>query len=369
MSILYFAALILCIAYIAVQIAYLFLFRNIRVQQPVNPEPLPAVSVLVAARNEASNIIDCLNALNALDYDRSKLEILIGNDQSTDYTAMLTENFIRDKPEFKLVNLDGSEFPQTKGKARVLAVLASLAKGDYFLITDADIEVPSDWAKAMVSLVQKENAGMGGGTTSIAAQSLFGKFQQADWLYFMGIMQTFSAAGTPLTIIGNNMIVSAEAYRSTGGYETIPFSITEDYALFDAVRKKGYKVVQSLNRSTLVYSKPLQTVRAVLKQRKRWMTGGWDLPLYYHILIVVYGVWYFALPVLFIFHWKLALLLFIIKDSLQLNQLLLINRKLNLEVHNPVPFLFYEFYLMLMLPLSSIYFILPTRNTWKGRKY
>lgn len=369
MNFLYIAALVLCLAYIAIQAVYLTMFRKIKVRTPEADEPLPQISVLVAARNEASNIVDCLKALHEQDYDIDKIEILIGNDQSTDYTEMLASDFIRDKSQFKLVNLKGTEYPQTKGKARVLAVLASQAKGEYFLITDADIVVPPGWAKAMVGMLRQEKAGMGGGTTSISADSLFQKFQQADWLYFMGVMQTFSSAGNPLTIIGNNMIVSADAYKSTGGYEQIPFSITEDYALFDAVRKKGYKVVQSLNISTLVYSKPLDTFRAVLKQRKRWMTGGWKLPLYYHILIVIYGSWFFALPVLFIFNWKLALLLFMVKDFLQLYQLLLINRKLNLSVENPLAILFYEFYLMLMLPLSVIYFLLPTKNTWKGRKY
>jgi cellulose synthase/poly-beta-1,6-N-acetylglucosamine synthase-like glycosyltransferase len=165
------------------------------------------------------------------------------------------------------------------------------------------------------------------------------------------------------------MLVSRKAYESTGGYGKIPFSITEDYALFDAVRKKGFKITQKLNLNTMVYSKPVDSIRGVLKQRKRWLTGGWDLPVYYHILIFILGTWYFALPVVFILNWKPALLMLVVKDSFQLFQILLINRHLHTKVEHPVAVLFYELYLFLMIPLTSVYFLLPTKNTWKGRKY
>ncbi len=368
-SVLFIISLVLCAAYILIQIVYLGFLTRMKKQEYHPLDSYPRISVLVAARNEANNIIDCLNALNSLDYDKDKIEILIGNDQSTDYTGMLVENYIKDKPNFRLINLDGKEFPETRGKARVLACLARESKGDYLLITDADIEVPSLWAKGMVSMMVIENAGMCGGTTNITAHTVFQKFQQVDWLYFMGILHTFASTGRSLTVVGNNMGLSRAAYNSTGGYEKIPFSITEDYALFDAVRKNGFKVVQKLNLETMVYSKPLETIKAVLKQRKRWLTGGWDLQLYYHIMIFIFGAWYFALPVIFVLNWKLALLLLIIKDSLQLVQLLQINKHLNLRVEHPISVLFYEVYLFFMIPLTAIYFLLPTKNTWKGRKY
>lgn len=363
------SSIAICFAYLLIQLLYLLILSKLRKQSFIPLNEYPSVSVLVAARNEAGNIIDCLAALSRLDYPAGKLEVLIGNDQSTDYTRMLVENFIRDKAHFRLINLDGKEFPQTKGKARVLATLAQAAKGEYFLITDADIEVPELWAKGMVSAMITNQADMSGGTTNISAQSAFGKFQQVDWMYFMGIIHTFSSVGKPLTVVGNNMGVSRKAYESTGGYETIPFSITEDYALFDAVRKNGFKVTQKLNIETMVYSKPLDSIKAVLKQRKRWLTGGWDLPLYYHIMIFIFGAWYFALSVLFVFNWKLALLLLIVKDSLQLIQLLQIYKHLQIRVEHPVAVLFYELYLFLMIPLTAGFFLLPTRNTWKGRKY
>ncbi len=338
-------------------------------EKTLDNDQLPTVSILVAARNEADNIVDCLKSLNNLKYPEGKIEIIIGNDMSTDYTQMLIESFIKDKPKFKLINLQGSEYPITKGKARVLAVLANAAKGDYFLITDADIEVGPNWAITMVSTMVNNNADMTGGTTNIKATKLLEQYQQVDWLYFMGIIHSFASIGRNLTVVGNNMGVSAKAYKATGGYEKIPFSITEDYALYKSVKTLGFKTIQKLNMDSMVYSKPLTTIKAILKQRKRWLVGGWDLPFYYHIMIFIFGAWYFALPILFFTQFKIALILFLIKDFIQLFQFLQIHRHLTLKIEHPIAVLTYELYLFYMIPRTALHFFWPTGNTWKGRKY
>ena len=368
-SFFYFALLIFCFLYIGILFTYSFLLGRIKNKAANIPVGLPVISILVAARNEDQNILDCLQSLHALKYPEGQIEILIGNDQSTDYTQMQVESFIQDKPKFTLFNLTGKEIPQTRGKARVLAFLAEQAKGDYFLITDADIAVPANWAKNMVAMMLNNGADMCGGTTNIAAEKTLEKFQQVDWLYFMGIIHSFASIGKPLTIVGNNMGISKKAYWSTGGYGQIPFSITEDYALFDAVSKKGYKVVQNFNSETMVYSKPLDSIKAILKQRKRWLTGGWELPFYYHFIIFIFGVWYFALPFLFFFNWQMALVLLVLKAFLQLFQFIKINKLLSLKIEHPLAVFLYDLYLFVLIPVTAIYFLFPSKNIWKGRRY
>ncbi len=366
---IFITAFTLCSIYLLIQLIYLLILSKLKKREVNIVDNLPTVSILVAARNEAKNIVDCLNALNQLDYPEDRIEIIIGNDQSTDYTQMLVENFIRNKPKFRLINLSGSEHQGTKGKARVLATLARAAKGEYYLITDADIVVGPQWAKAMVSTMVNDQVDMVGGTTNIQAEYMLDKYQQVDWLYFMGIIHSFASIGRNLTVVGNNMGISAKAYNAVGGYESIPFSITEDYALFKAFKNKGFKTSQRLNNETMVYSKPLDTIKAILKQRKRWLTGGWELPFYYHVIMFIFGAWYFAMPVLFLMNWKLSLILLLVKDFVQLFQLLSINKKLSLQVEHPIAVLTYELYLFFMIPLTSIYFLTNRNTTWKGRKY
>jgi len=370
-SILFYTTLTLCGIYMLIQLAYLTIVTAMRnIDAPVlDNNNLPTVSILVAARNEALHIVECLTALDALEYPEGKLEIIVGNDLSTDYTQMLIEQFIKNKPKFRLINMLGNEHPSTKGKAKVLATLAQAAKGEYFLITDADIIVNPTWAKAMVSTMVVNNADMTGGTTNILANKRLEQYQQVDWLYFMGIIHSFAGIGKNLTVVGNNMGISAKAYKAVGGYEKIPFSITEDYALFRAISDKGFKTIQKLNQQTMVYSQPLTSVKAILKQRKRWLSGGLNMPFYYHFMMFIFGAWYFALPVLLIFNWKIALLFFVVKDFIQLFQFLQINKHLKLKVEYPLAVMTYELYLFWIIPQTAIMFLSNTPNTWKGRKY
>jgi cellulose synthase/poly-beta-1,6-N-acetylglucosamine synthase-like glycosyltransferase len=370
-TVILYTAITICSIFMLIQLAYLFIIVTIRKGEtnPIPDSELPTISILVAARNEALNIVECMTALDELEYPEGKIEIILGNDLSTDYTQMLIEQFIKNKPKFRLINMTGNEHPSTKGKAKVLATLANAAKGDYYLITDADITVNKDWAKAMVCTMIKNNADMTGGTTNITAHNRLEQYQQVDWLYFMGIIHSFASIGKNLTVVGNNMGISAKAYKAVGGYESIPFSITEDYALFKAIKEKGFKTYQKFNVQTMVYSQALNSVKAILKQRKRWLKGGWDLPFYYHVIMFIFGAWYFALPILFILNWKLALVIFIVKDFIQLFQFLKINNHLKLKVEHPFALMTYELYLFYIIPLTAINFLSNSPNVWKGRKY
>ncbi len=53
------------------------------------PAPLPRVSILIAARDEEAAIGRCLTAIRALDYPAELVEVLLGDDGSTDRTRAL----------------------------------------------------------------------------------------------------------------------------------------------------------------------------------------------------------------------------------------------------------------------------------------
>ncbi len=63
----------------------------------VKDNDLPSVSVIVAARNEEDNILDCLRSLDNLIYPEDKIEIILVNDHSTDKTGEIISSFIKDK--------------------------------------------------------------------------------------------------------------------------------------------------------------------------------------------------------------------------------------------------------------------------------
>ena len=53
--------------------------------------------------------------------------------------------------------------------------------------------------------------------------------------------------------MGNNMLITREAYEKTGGYESIKFSITEDLALYQKVRELSGKTIQGFNKNIVIF--------------------------------------------------------------------------------------------------------------------
>ena len=344
------------------------------------------VSILIAARNEADNILDCLRSVEALSYPKENLQILIGNDASEDNTGELVQEFIKKKPHFQLITIQPweglkpsqgySDVGQTqlKGKANVLAKLAKSATGDYLFFTDADIEVPKDWIQNMLPHF-KVNVGIVTGITTmktppfpLSGRDFLAFMQAVEWLYYLSITRLFSLFNIPITAMGNSMAVTRTAYDAVGGYDNIPFSITEDYALFRAILDKSFQFVQLFDRRVLTISKPMPTYEQLLIQRKRWMYGAMSLPFGLRL-----GVYFNALTLPFL----LLLGFFFPRITLSLTILGYVSVTAWLAgvlnwLQCPQLFLatpFFWFYHLFTNFAMLIYYYGKKQTIWKGRKY
>lgn len=341
------------------------------------------VSILIAARNEAGNILDCLKSVEALSYPKDQLQVLVGDDASDDETTTLVADFIKDKPHFELFHIKQSPEglvlsggSQLKGKTNVLAQLAQSATGDYLFFTDADIEVPADWIQNMLCHF-KPNVGIVTGITTMKTgrfplwgRSLEGLegFQALEWLYYLAIMRLFSLFDVPVTAMGNNMAVTRTAYDAIGGYENIPFSITEDYALFRAILKKGFRFVQLFDRRVLNISKPIPTFAQLLIQRKRWMYGAISLPWAQRLGVYLNA---FLLPFLLVlgFFFPKITLFFVFLSYFSVTAWLvgILNWIQRPQLFVVVPF--FWFYHLFMNSAMFINFYFSSQTVWKGRSY
>lgn len=331
-------------------------------------EEWPKVSILLAARNEAKTIERCLIAFSQLDYPIEKLEILIGNDASEDSTKQRVEKFIKDKPNFKLFDIE-TNLGKALGKANVLAQLAHKATGEFYFITDCDVAVPKSWIKSLLSCFTPK-VGIASGTTTCQGGNWAANLQSVDWLHFMGYIKSFANVGVSSTSVGNNMAVRAEAYWQTGGYETIDFSITEDYKLFKEVTSRSWQWRNLLNPETLGLATHISSFSEIMHQRKRWLMGANELPLNWKLLLIIYGLFIPALLIFGYFDFVLALKLWALKFALQSLFIVILVSKAQLKYRDISAFYIgYEVYLILMTLITSLFYLLPIKSVWKGRIY
>ena len=113
---------------------------------------LPAVSVLIAAYNEADCIGARIDNLLSQDYPQDKLEILIGSDASTDGTDEIVQKYAA-----RGVMLSRAE---RCGKAGVLSRLVRSAKGEVLVMTDANTEFEKDAIRRLVQPMRDPTVGL-----------------------------------------------------------------------------------------------------------------------------------------------------------------------------------------------------------------
>ncbi|SDX36668.1 Glycosyltransferase like family 2 [Hymenobacter psychrophilus] len=339
-----------------------------RAGAPALGEGRPRVSILVAARDEQAAIARCLEAIRALDYPPELVEVLLGNDGSTDATAAVAEAAMQGYAgTFRVLDIRENR-GSARGKANVLAQLARAATTDFFFITDADIAVPPTWLQGLLAWTGP-NVGIVTGLTLVTGPRLFHRLQGLDWLLSLGLVQVVTDLGQPVTAMGNNMLITREAYEATGGYEALPFSVTEDFELFKAVRARGFGYRNLFRPEVLAESLPMYSWRGLLHQRRRWMRGVEQLPGWLQGCLALYGSFYLVLAALAVVAGPgVALAVWVAKSAMQGVLATVCFRRVGRRP--PLALLpVFELYTLALTVSLVLFRLLPLHFEWKGRSY
>lgn len=336
--------------------------RDIRIQGH-----RPFISVVIAARNEEETIRACLETVFRQTYPADRYEVVVIDDHSTDRTSTLCRELGHHHPNFTLVS--APDHPTLRGKTNALNRGIEQAKGEIILITDADCTVPPTWIE---STAERYDARVGivGGITLQKADGWFEGMQSLDWAYLLGIASSTVSLRRPLSTIGNNLSFRKSAYLEVGGYEKIPFSVTEDFVLFRAIVRTGrWEYLYPIDPDALVISQPCSSWKELLHQKKRWGKGGLDINLSgFGIMTVGYLTHVVILAMLIWGDFLLAssaLLIKFVVDYMFLHQTL---KRLNRTDLLQYFYSFQLYYILYVLLLPFLVFF-GGKVLWKGRKY
>ncbi len=336
-------------------------FRTIKEQD------FPTATVIVAARNEEENILRCIESLDNLIYPEGKLEIIIIDDKSTDRTGEIIDKYIEGKTKFKKIATN-EEIEGLKGKTNALAGALKIANGEIILTTDADCAVNPKWAYITASYYTPDVGVVNGYTTQLAAGTFSG-MQAIDFIYLQ-----IAAAGTinmnnPISCIGNNMSYRKKAYDEVGGYESIPFSVTEDFKLLKAIYNlRKYKVIYPLHKDALVTSVACKTYKSLYRQKKRWSVGGLGVPFRGYLVMVWGFLANLSMLLTPLFFSPVWLYLAVFKVTLDFFVLYHVHKRL--EIENVLKyFISFEVYFTLYVVAIPFVLALSRKVIWKEREY
>lgn len=350
------------IEYVAVWIGQ----RRSRHLERTRPASYPIVTALVAARNETDNIERCLRALLAQDYPAGRLQIVAVNDDSQDDTLAIMERLAAEHPGRIVVISTFDEPGHARGKARAIAQGIDASQGEIILLTDADCAPPPTWARAVTEYFVA-GADVYGGFTIIEARNLFGMAQQLDWIHLQSLGSSAITLGFPVGVLGNNFAFRRTAYEAVGGYRGVPFTVTEDFALYTAMVRNGSRAVFPCDHEARMYTLPCPTLGDMLRQKQRWARGGTENTVPGYTLFLVALFMMIAFSVAPFVSWRAFAVVWGVKfvcDFLVIGASYARLRMARLLWYFPI----FEFYFIVQLALIPV--LLMSRTVvWKGREY
>ena len=163
------------------------------------------------------------------------------------------------------------------------------------------------------------------------------------------------------------MLVSREAYEAVGGYESLPFSVTEDLELFNHIKRK-YGTINLFSKEVKNRSKAQNSILDLLKQRKRWMKGAFGLPVLMIILLLLQSSVLILLVFLLAIEPTLALIIILLKFTLRYVFVSMVGGKIEEKVNLISSFAF-EIFNMIFSLMALGYYVFSGPIVWKERKY
>ncbi len=278
---------------------------------PSNFTPQTSFSILIPARNEEDNIVDCLTSILSNHYPKDLYEIIVIDDHSTDNTSLLVQQLQAVNSNVRLLRLadeiDGQLLNAYKKKAIEKAI--GIATKDWIITTDADCFTPKEWLRNFAAYIQETNHVL------VAAPVVFFKkpnvlsmFQYIDFLSLQGITAASVSAGFHTMCNGANLAYQKDAFLAVDGFKDIDHIASgDDMFLMNKIKKQfpkglGYLFAQKATVST----HPMPSWNAFLNQRIRWASKADKLKdksvLLVLVLVYFFNLLIFLMPVMAFFN-------------------------------------------------------------------
>jgi cellulose synthase/poly-beta-1,6-N-acetylglucosamine synthase-like glycosyltransferase len=231
-------------------------------------------SVVIAARNESQNIIDCLNTVLHQTILLDMYEVIVVDDRSTDSTAALVESIRKQHANLKLIRITKTPAGMAPKKHAILEGIKK-AKNEIIVLTDADCRVQPTWLET-IDKYMTDTVGLIQGVTSYRSMPkinpLLLAFQSVDFFSHTVVSAAAIGANLPLNSNANNLAFRKKAFDEIGGYgdEKSVISGDDDLLLQKVWRSDTWKVAYMADKAGNVETFPTATFKGMLEQRKRW---------------------------------------------------------------------------------------------------
>jgi cellulose synthase/poly-beta-1,6-N-acetylglucosamine synthase-like glycosyltransferase len=320
-------------------------------------------SIVVAVKNESSNIASLLESMIKLEYSSENFEIIVCDDLSTDNTCEIVSSYFAKIPNLKLLKHSDSS---SSGKRSALLKGITSAKYDRILITDGDCIVSVRWLAEMNSYFTKETQFLIGYAPLIIDKGFINGLSCFENLRSFLIIKASFGLNHPVATTARNMGFRKNVFFRERGYETTNHSIGgDDDLLLKNFLDKDYHINLCPSPEASVFSNTNHSFNDYINQKARhvaaskyyskkskWLLVAWHLPNLLAQSSFLISPFY-----------PIAIYIFILKNIFDLFLVLNLQKKFNYHF-SLFEVVFYQFFYEIFLTIN--YFTSRFKNfNWK----
>ena len=266
-------------------------------------------SIVISAKDESDNISNLLNSLKNIDYPKNNFEIVLVDDNSTDNTACMVEDFKKELTNLRLIKAEGKKYPGKKG---ALAIGINNTTNDFILITDADCIVSSGWLKSYSAKFSEGYDFLFGNAPFINEPGFINKVSRFENLRTFFLYTNALKLNLPYSASARNFGFRKSSFYKIKGYENTKETLSgDDDLLIREAYKNKMRIGYLPDNNATVYSNTKKTVKEYLAQKARHtktsiyylpvhkiILGGWhliNLIALFSVVLVFLNSW-FVIP-------------------------------------------------------------------------
>lgn len=328
-------------------------------------EDYPAVTVLIAFRNEAKHLGICIQGILNQNYPADKLNILLLNDHSADDSVKSIAAYLQN-PNIRLIEMP----PEIQGKKQSIAFGLNEVQTPFVLFTDADCVAGPDWVKQMLNSMISSQADAICGPVEVRNESNFlEQFQSLDFAGMMAITAVSMRFKWFYLANGANMLIRMSALDKNNISWQEEFASGDDMSLVAHLQKRNSNIQFAKANAAIVSTAAQANLSEFFQQRLRWGTKNKSSKSM--LMMAQLGIAYLVsllsmiaiAGIFFDFRFIYILLLKLLGDILLLSSVAPYFRKQAHLAKIPLFSIMHSTYIAVIGTLS----LLPLRYQWKGR--
>ena len=230
------------------------------------------VSVIICARNELKNLREFLPQILKLDYPQ--FQVVVVNECSWDESSKFLEEMEAAHFNLKVITINEHEKYQ-HGKKFALTLGIKGAAFERLIFTDADCYPSSDqWLKLMVDTLSIDKEIVVGYGAYQKTSGFLNKWIRFDTAQNGLLFLSRALKGKTYMGVGRNLGYLKSLFFKNKGFASHNHLLSGDDDLFVNETANGKNVGVCLYNEAFTYSKPKETIKDWLRQKRRHMSSG-----------------------------------------------------------------------------------------------